>query len=361
MTVIGIAALCALASVSQIAGTDSGNGKASIEIRTVAKSSDADYYAFPSVCRLRNGDLAAVFYCGTGHVSPNGQIVMVRSSDEGKSWTPPKTVINTPDDDRDPCITQLRDGKILISFFVYDGRAKNANERPPTRVHVVESLDGKTFSAPKPIDIGWKWDATSDEILELKDGTLLMPIYGRQYNDVKDRAAAAFSRDGGKTWNAAPPVTIAYDETGKMDFQEPAFVLLPDGTIRCSLRTTNAGYHAYESVSHDGGKTWSRAEDTGLRGHAAGLLYHSSGTIFHAYRSWSEEGSVLGTAGVFTKPNAKWDPKKEFFIMRVGGDCAYPSAVELKDKSILCVYYSRDHRAIEAAVLTTEVIRELNK
>ena len=51
------------------------------------------YAAFPDVCRLRDGDLLCVFYSGYGHVStPNakwpkgGRIMVVRSSDNGKTW-----------------------------------------------------------------------------------------------------------------------------------------------------------------------------------------------------------------------------------------------------------------------------------
>jgi hypothetical protein len=45
------------------------------------------------MCRLKNGDIVAVFYAGYGHVSlphppdwPNGgRICLVRSTDEGKT------------------------------------------------------------------------------------------------------------------------------------------------------------------------------------------------------------------------------------------------------------------------------------
>ena len=45
--------------------------------------------------------------------------------------------------------------------------------------------------------------------------------------------------------------------------------------------------------------------------------------------------------------------------MFVDGDSAYRSAVELSDGSIYCVYYAREHRAIEAAVISPEAIKAL--
>ena len=331
-----------------------------MEIRTVAKSSDADYYAFPSICALANGDLACVFYLGTGHVCPDGKVAIVLSKDHGKTWTEPRVIADTPDDDRDPSIMQTSSGRILVNFFVRNSRLGGAAARGSNRVWVAASDDGgATFSKPRPIDTGWNWEATSDAILELPDSTLLLPMYGRKEGDKTDRAAVVFSTDGGDTWGARRPTTIATDETGKIDFQEPALVRLPDGTLLCSLRTTNAGYHAYECRSTDEGRRWTEPADTGLRGHAAGLLYHSSGAIFHAYRSWSQDGKVRGVAAVVGEPGKPWDPRGEFDLMLVGGDVGYPSAVELPDGSIYCVYYAREHRAIEAAVIGPEAVRAL--
>jgi hypothetical protein len=344
--------------IAAVALASGAGAESLIETRTVAKSDDIDYFAFPSVCRLVNGDLLCVFYLGTGHVSPDGHVAMVRSSDEGKTWTKPRVVVDTPLDDRDPSIMQTRTGRILVSFFVYDGNKDDRAQRVSPRGHYCHSDDGgNTFCTPKPLDVGWNWSATSDEILELRDGTLLMPIYGRTEGDKKDRAAVAFSADNGETWRS--PATIAYDVSGKIDFQEPALVLLPDGKIICSLRTTGVGFHAYQCESTDGGRTWTNPVDTLLHGHAAGLLYHSTGVIFQAYRSWSEKGKVRGVAGVFTEPGKPWNPTKEFDIALVGGDVAYPSSVELSDGSIFCVYYAREHRAIEAAVISPEAIRAL--
>src|SRR6516225_37510 len=79
------------------------------------------YAAFPDICRLSNGDLVCVFYSGYGHVStPNtrwprgGRIMMVRSSDNGTSWSKPIVVIDTDQDDRDPSVSCLRDGTLLL-------------------------------------------------------------------------------------------------------------------------------------------------------------------------------------------------------------------------------------------------------
>lgn len=45
------------------------------------------FIGWPSIAKARNGDLIAVFSGDrSGHVSPDGKLQMVRSSDGGRSW-----------------------------------------------------------------------------------------------------------------------------------------------------------------------------------------------------------------------------------------------------------------------------------
>jgi hypothetical protein len=47
--------------------------------------------------------------------------MIVRSKDEGKTWSKPETLIDTPADDRHPAFVQLQDGTVICSFFIYLG------------------------------------------------------------------------------------------------------------------------------------------------------------------------------------------------------------------------------------------------
>lgn len=93
------------------------------------------YEAFPDVCRLKDGRLMCVFYAGYGHVAlPNeslpsgGRISYCISSDEGKTWGAAETLYDGPDDDRDPSIAQLQNGKLVCNFF---SLKKSADEKKP--------------------------------------------------------------------------------------------------------------------------------------------------------------------------------------------------------------------------------------
>src|SRR5512145_1255904 len=66
------------------------------------------YYAgWPTMARRKNGELLLVWSGGReGHVCPFGRVDLMRSHDEGKTWTWPETVMDCPIDDRDAGILE---------------------------------------------------------------------------------------------------------------------------------------------------------------------------------------------------------------------------------------------------------------
>jgi len=92
-----------------------------LEHRTVMKSvndSIFSYFAWPTVARLQDGRLAAA---SSGfryaHVCPFGKAVISYSADEGKTWTVPAPVIDTPLDDRDAGLLAFGDNKVILTSF----------------------------------------------------------------------------------------------------------------------------------------------------------------------------------------------------------------------------------------------------
>ena len=76
------------------------------------------YIGWPTVCRLANGDVMAVFSGDRdSHICPWGKVQMIRSTDDGETWSAPVTIANGPIDDRDAGIVQLPDGEILVTYF----------------------------------------------------------------------------------------------------------------------------------------------------------------------------------------------------------------------------------------------------
>jgi hypothetical protein len=70
---------------------------------------------FPVALRLRDGRIAVVLRGGAGHLGIRGRLDMVFSPDEGKSWTRPALVVDSPLDDRNPALGQARDGSLVVA------------------------------------------------------------------------------------------------------------------------------------------------------------------------------------------------------------------------------------------------------
>lgn len=295
------------------------------------------YQAFPDVCRLPSGDLVCVFYAGYGHVSlPNakwprgGRICIVQSSDEGRTWTSPRVVFDGPQDDRDPHIAALADGTLVCTFFQY----RSVNGKIEHDVCLVESPDsGKTWQTQPRVLLANQW-AVSAPVRELPDGTRLLGVYTG--NDSTAYGAVLRSTDGGKTWSQ--PVDIDPNSGVRLDAETDVLRLL-DGTILAALRG-DGKVNLHFATSPDQGLTWSKVTDSGYLGHCPHLTRLSTGEILLTHRQ-------PATSMHISRDDAKtWQGPIE--IDSVIG--AYPSTVELKDHSVLVVYYEEgNNSAIRAA------------
>jgi hypothetical protein len=284
------------------------------------------YQAFPDVCRLLNGNLACVFYAGYGHVSlptnewpRGGRVCLVESSDEGRTWSRPRVLFDGPQDDRDPHIAALRDGTLVCSFFQY----RKVQGKIEFDVCLVESRDGGRTWSTKPRVLAANHWAVSAAVRELPNGTRLLGVYTA--DDSTAYGAVLRSTDGGKTWSE--PVAIDPHSGVRLD-AETDVLRLPDGTILAALRGDKK-VSMHFATSSDEGVTWSKVKDSGFLGHCPNLTRLSTGEILLTHR-------LPATALHISRDNAEtW--QGPFEIDSVIG--AYPSTVELKDHTVLVVYY----------------------
>src|SRR5258708_4165715 len=71
---------------------------------------------FPVLVGLHDGSLLAVFRGGAPHIGRGGRLDLASSSDQGKTWSARRTVIDGPEDDRNPALGQLKDGTVVLAF-----------------------------------------------------------------------------------------------------------------------------------------------------------------------------------------------------------------------------------------------------
>lgn len=246
--------------------------------------------SFPNVVRLKTGEMLVVFQEDSEDGSGNSKILKIQSQD-GKHWTIPDTLVSTGFNCQDPSVVQLRDGLIIVNF--YQTVHESADNRSPAGCYTVRSFDnGKTFTAPRKIQIpGYEWSATSDAVLELKDGSLLLSAYcGNEGSP--SVALIILSRDLGETWKEM--TVIASDSEGRISYEKPAVCLLADGTILSLVQTGDPGSMLFQILSKDGGRTWSHIQASGIYGNDPDLLLTASGSILCVYMdSWPHGVSTM--------------------------------------------------------------------
>lgn len=295
------------------------------------------HQAFPDICPLASGTLLTVFRDGQAHVDLSGRLMVSRctNSEISLEFEPPQIICDTDWDDRDPSIAQLSDGTVLVNFFRLDEKVSEM------RLTVIRSSDeGHTWSDPYDIPLpGFPIGlASSDAVVEVSAGEILMPLYGIS-DQGEEGSYLVRSYDYGRTW---PEVTqMAIHDTP--NFQEPALCQLNDGRLVGLLRTDHKGLgYIYQTVSTDNGRTWSGPERLDLWGYPADLLPLSTGQILatYGYRQFPT-GIRYCVAGI----ELQWNINDER-ILRAdghdGGELGYPSSIELDNGDIFTVYYFTD-------------------
>lgn len=292
-----------------------------------------EYQGFPDACRLHNGDIAVVFYAGYGHVSipnaeyPNGgKICMTRSADEGRSWSEPVVIYDDEYDNRDPHIAQLSNGTLICSFFSLRQKAGHPEEYEGMGAQIIRSRDGghtwETTGEAIQTDVG-RW-VCSAPVRELPDGTCLLPIYHQDEDGAWGGIVRSY--DHGETWSRE--VTIG-KESGLFLPAETDVILLQDGSLYAALRGDQEK-HMHFATSPDLGLTWSPVQDIGFIAHAPHFNRLSSGEILLVYRGANTNLRISRDEG------KTWIGP--YIIAPEWG--AYPATVELKDGSILAIYYT---------------------
>lgn len=299
-----------------VGGTSQGSSSARFPTQSNAMI-DTKYNAFPWLCYLANGStLIAVYRDGASHTSVDGKVIKQTSTDGGVTWSA-KSTVKTPaggQDFRDPSICLLASGRLIINYFNYNGAAV-------TDLLTTYSDDnGATWSVSTSIfSSGYtSWTATSAAILACSDGTLVMPVYGRNTSDTDDRMGVMRSTNGGTSW------TLVNVGAANSKTNEATLIDFGGGNLRAYIRYEVAASPIKVSDSTDNGATWSALTNLSfnvspgrpfaarLNNETIFLMYRSTASSRAAYRysldggtTWTDEAiysySQYQYAGGFVK------------------------------------------------------------
>ena len=307
---------------------------------------------FPVALRLKDGRIAVVLRGGAGHLGIKGRLDIVFSDNEGKTWSKPIVVNDSPVDDRNPALGQAANGNLIVGFWrtaSYDETGRyNPRLKKPRNTWVTRSVDGgQSWSEATELnvsDIGW--GSPYGKILTMPDGALLMAVYGgpQRTADEKterreDHSYLYRSTDHGKSWSR-------YAECGSGgQFNETALLRLPSGKILAAMRSRR-GAQVWLAHSTDDGKSWSKPKQiTPDNVHPADMVLLPDGRVVMTtgYRV-----GPFGARGLIGDDEGNFDWAQRFTLVNdaISRDCGYPSSVVLKDGRVLTLYYatrSKEH------------------
>ena len=316
-------------------------------------------YRIPSLITAKNGDLIAAIdqrfnTCGDLNKNDNINIVIRRSTNNGKSWLAPETIVDYPQGESasDPSmVVDEKTGEIFM-FFNY---MNLKNEMNVYYFKFVKSNDnGKTWS--QPVDITsqlskpeWKNDfkfITSGRATQTKSGTILHTIV-----NLKRGLFVFGSHDNGKTW--------FLNETPIKPADESIILELNNGDWMINSRVQKAGCR-YVHISNDQGKTWSTKPDSSL-------IDPACNAGFIRYKSKKNKYDFL----IFSNLNSKTN--RESLTLRFSKDegvswfaeipiykhsSAYSSITVLKNGNIGVLFEQDDYSKISFMELPIKIIRK---
>jgi len=267
------------------------------------------FVGWNSPIRLKSGDWLVGFSAGYWHASPptplryrpktieqylklglpadvvaptGGRAMGIRSTDEGKTWSKPVTLLDTPDDDRCPSFVELPDGTLLCSLFLYPGVEYADYVKRPEDAHrtvIIRSHDhGLTWDKelirlPSP----FLADESDGPMVLLKDGSVLLTISGPPKEGGPPQAAVLTSADSGASWQLRSVVKTDHE------LEEANATQLPDGQL--VLMARREGDVCW---SADQGRTWTAPVTFGMRIYAPSLYVLSDGTLVCLHGSYAQ-------------------------------------------------------------------------
>lgn len=325
------------------------------------------YACFPSLAiDETTGHLYASF--GTrvkqSHIDPSGGSAAMESKDGGRTWQPVERIPPTAHGEHPGSVFTAKDGA-LIEIGQYFWR-----RYPESRL---AEFKGKYFihlnSGPGP---GMFATITGGFIRRSTDGGKTWQRKELPELDVYRAASSAWSfcqlpdgtvlrafkvqrtpRDPFESWVVRTADGIHYEfvramgepERGAEITEENLLHVMGDGKVWMLARVEKSDDHLWQAFSDDGGRTW-RMVKTAIVGHPpSGLIRLQDGRLLLSY---GYRHDPYGIRAVVSEDDGLTWRTDRTFVLRTDGDntdLGYPHSIQLKDGTVVTVYYfvTRDY------------------
>jgi hypothetical protein len=335
-----------------------------------ARYADANrkFQGIPGIERARNGRLWAVWYAGDTREGPENYVVLATSSDDGKSWSGPRLVIDPPGFVRafDACLWHDPQGRLWLFWAQaaghWDGRggvwavstSDSGSEHPrwsrPRRIS-----DGVLMNKPIVLSNG-QWSLPV--AIWTKPSNLAF-INNRDKLNLSEDQVQALTHDLGSACGANVVVSTDRGRTfafaGHPDFPkednpgEHMLIERHDGSIWMLARTR---YGIGSSTSTDGGHTWSLPQHAAIA-HPSTRFFirrlHSGRLLLVKHSPPNGRDRSYLTAYLSEDDGRTW---KGDLLLDERATISYPDGVESPDGKIYIVY-DRDRFTAREILLAT--------
>lgn len=311
----------------------------------------------PSITELDNGDLYVVYYGGEGEYEGDTAVFGSRLAKGAKEWTRPRNVADTPGrSEGNAAVWQAPDGVVWLFYVVNYGPTWSTS-----RIKYKISRDrAETWSDSDVLafELG---SMVRGRPIVLNDGDYLLGVYHETGED-RERTAS----DTMSYFFRFHPPTRTWTETNRIASKngnlQPAAAQITDDYLVAYCRPggdfePNPNRFVIRSESRDGGRTWSKGEDTEFRNpnSAVDFLRLRNGHLLLVFNDTNLGDRMPLTAAISTDGDRTYPHRRH--IVNVPGDtAAYPVAIQTKDDKIHVVYTSQERTVVNRVVFDESAV-----
>ncbi|MCX6991956.1 MAG: sialidase family protein [Kiritimatiellaeota bacterium] len=331
--------------------------------QVIVYKKDGVYACFPSLATDPDtGYLYSSF--GTkvkqSHIDPTGGSACMESRDGGRTWQEVKAIPPTARGERPGSVFKAADGT-LVEIGQYFWRRYPAEQKPELqkKYYIRDNCGpgpGKVATCTggflrRSTDGGKTWETTEIPELDaymaassgwsccqLVDGTVLRAFMVKKAAQDSCDCYVVRTKDG-KTYDV---VRAMWDPNRKEDVTEENIVhVMNNGTVWMMARIgeLSPDDFMWQAFSEDGGKTW-RTVKTEIKGHPpSSVIRLQDGRLLLTY---GYRHVPYGIRAVLSKDDGRTWQTDQVQVLRTDGynfDLGYPYSVQLKDGTIVTVYY----------------------